>query len=374
MMPDTTVKYFNSTMSGAPTLSGEAGKLIAILDACLVNGFGSVTLDSLIVASNVATGTVSAGHNFAMVGNTGPVITIAGATPAGLNGEWRIASVPGASTFTFATTGISDQTATGTITAKRSPAGWTKAYSGTDKAAYSRTASGATSMLLRIDDSPAQYPTLIMYETMSNVDTGTGPGPTSGSYYTAKSNAANTTTRPWRLYADAKTVYVYLDSVNIGNYVSGFAFGDIISYKAADVYHCMLIALPTANVNYSYHVSLGATTGSLIARSYSQIGGAVSQLRYSHHLPNISGGLGKAGNTYPAAVDNGFHAWPVELWESTTVIRGLMPGLWCPIHANNPPDATIIENIPQLSGRTIFIQIGMDGNFRAAMDITGPWH
>lgn len=370
---DTTVKYFHSGMTDAPQCSGEAGKLIAILDACLVAGFGSVTLDSLVVSSNVATGTVSAGHNFAMVGNTGPVVTIAGATPSGLNGEWRIASVPGSTTFTFATTGISDQTATGTITAKRSPAGWTKAYSGTNKAAYSRTALGATTMLLRVDDSPAQFPTLVMYETMSDVDTGTGPGPTSGSYYTSKSAAASTTTRPWRLYADARTVYVYIDGGTSGNYQAGFAFGDILSYKAADAYHCMLIASPTASNNSAYQAYLGYNTGSLIARSHTQTGGAISHTRYSHFLPTYAAGLGKAGNAYPAAVDNGFHAWPVELWESATVIRGLMPGLWCPVHAQNPNDAVTIDNIPQLLGRTLFIQKAMDGSYRAAHDITGPW-
>ena len=44
------VVYFTSTMSGAPTLTNTAGSLIGILDACLVDGLGSVTLDSLVVA------------------------------------------------------------------------------------------------------------------------------------------------------------------------------------------------------------------------------------------------------------------------------------------------------------------------------------
>ncbi len=79
----TAVKYYDSTMSGAPSLSGTAGALVGVLDACLVDGFGSVTVDSLTVASNVATATISGGHQFAMIGNTGPVITIAGANPSG---------------------------------------------------------------------------------------------------------------------------------------------------------------------------------------------------------------------------------------------------------------------------------------------------
>ena len=130
-------------MSGAPVLSGTAGTLIAVLDACLVNGFGSVTLNSLVVQNNVATATVSGGHGFAMIvgvnnvsPGVGPVVRIDGATPAALNGDWRLASVPNSTTFTFAAEGIPDQTATGTITAKRAPAGWAKAFGGANKAAY----------------------------------------------------------------------------------------------------------------------------------------------------------------------------------------------------------------------------------------------
>ena len=50
-MTDTTVKHFDSTMTGAPTLANVAGNLLAVLDACLVDGFGLKTVDSLVVAS-----------------------------------------------------------------------------------------------------------------------------------------------------------------------------------------------------------------------------------------------------------------------------------------------------------------------------------
>jgi hypothetical protein len=50
-----------------------------------------------------------------------------------------------------------------------------------------------------------------------------------------------------------------------------------------------------------------------------------------------------------------------------------MPGLWNPLHTNNPDDATIITDIPQLAGRNLFIQKAMDGTYRCGMDITGPW-
>jgi hypothetical protein len=132
-MADTSVKYFHGSMPGAPVLSGTAGALINVLDACLVNGFGVSAVASLVVAGEVATATISGGHS----GEVGSVMTVAGATPSGLNGEKKVLSVGGGNTtLTFDATGIADQTATGSITIKVSGAGWVKAFSGTNLAAY----------------------------------------------------------------------------------------------------------------------------------------------------------------------------------------------------------------------------------------------
>jgi len=376
----TSVKYFNSTMSGAPALSGTAGTLVGLLDACLVNGFGSVTLTSLVVADNVATGTVSGGHQFAMIGNAiagyvGPVITIAGATPSGLNGEWRLASVPSSTQFTFATTGISSQTATGTITAKRSPAGWAKTYSGTNKAAYSRTALGATAMLLRVDDTPAQYPKVYMYETMSNVDTGTGVAPTSGYRTTAKSSTANGTARPWRLIADGKLFYLFMyqDGTNCLN---GLIFGDINSYMSADAYHCLLVPSYT-NDSVSpfalYAVSVSATGH--LARSYTQTGSAIESAHYTH-LKHTYFGYG--GSAYPNPVHAGLNFCPVEAWETTVNVRGLYPGLFAPVHAaiSYPVlDGNIFGNFTNYPDRKFLGQSMGEGGilYNGLLDLSGPW-
>ena len=56
-MPTYNTKWFQNSMAGAPVLTGQAGALIAVLNACLVDGFNLLTLDSLVVAGNVATGT-----------------------------------------------------------------------------------------------------------------------------------------------------------------------------------------------------------------------------------------------------------------------------------------------------------------------------
>lgn len=367
-MPDTTVKVFDSTHSGAPAISGTAGALISVLDACLQDGYGAVTLTSLVVASNVATGTVSGGHSFAAIGATGPVLRVAGATPSGLNGDWRV-TITSSTEFTFATSGITDQTATGTITAKRAPAGFTKVYSGTNKAAYRADALASTRLYLRVDDSPAQYPTLIGYETMSNVDTGTGPMPTSSSYYTGKSSAASSAARAWRLYADDRSFYLFINANGI-NWPASFFFGDIVSYLSGDAYHAALIAHSSGATTSSQLYGLDSATASSLARSYTQLGGAIASRRYSHGKTSL---LGYGGQAYPNPADNAFHAWPVEVWESNTLARGVLPGLWNPIHAANPADGTVISNIPQLSGRDLLVQQLVNDNHRAAFDVTGPW-
>lgn len=358
------VQWFDSTMIGAPTLAGVAGNLITVLDACLVNGFNTVTLSSLVVASGVATATVSGGHGFL----DHVVALVAGAAPSGLNGNKRLTRVS-STVFTFDATGISDQTATGTITAKMAPVGWTKAYSGTNKAAYARTDAAATAMLLRIDDSPAQYPTLIMYETMSDIDTGTGAAPTSGTLYTAKSSTANSTARPWRLYADSRMLYLFVNADG-SNWSGGFCFGDLETYASPDAYACCMVAHPSASYNYNYLYIFANATASYLARSSSQAGAAVAAQRYSHL--RTAGGLGYNAQSW---VDGDpVNLWPVECWESVAMqARGLMPGLWNPVHNSNPPDGTIIVSPTRLTGHRLLVQQTSNASYRCALDLTGPW-
>ena len=80
------VKFIDSASAtpGTPVLTGQVGSLIALLDALLINGFGSITLTSLVVAGGVATATATA-HGFPV----NSVLFLAGATPSGLNGEKR---------------------------------------------------------------------------------------------------------------------------------------------------------------------------------------------------------------------------------------------------------------------------------------------
>lgn len=365
----TAVKYYTSAMSGAPSLANTAGSLIGVLDACLVDGFGSVSVDSLVVASNVATVTVSAGHQFAMVGSTGPVIRIAGASPSGLNGDWRV-TVTSTTAFTFATTGISDQTASGTITAKPAPAGFSKAFSDTNKAAYRSDDVTGTRLYLRIDDTPTTYARCRGFEAMTDVDTGTGLFPTdaqlSGGGYVYKSSSG---TRSWTLYSDGRMVYFFCDATGSGM-IGGLLFGDIRSYVTADAYGCALVCSISSSGTHQLYQN-NSTAGSWIARGYAQTGGSSTQSRYSH--AKCASTLGAGGETYPAVADNSVHIWPVEIWDGTANSRGLLPGFWCPVHGIiSAYDGDLLENMADLPGRTARVQV-TGGSYTAVIDIAGPW-
>ena len=143
---DTSVKFFRSTMPGAPALRGQVGSLIALLDACLVNGWGSQTASSVIISGGVATATFPSDHAAAVES----VVLVAGATPAGLNGEQKVTAV--APNVIRWATAEADGTATGTITVKMAAAGWTKVYTGTNLAVYKSASPQAHGQFLRVND------------------------------------------------------------------------------------------------------------------------------------------------------------------------------------------------------------------------------
>lgn len=399
----TPVKWFTSDMAGAAVLSGTAGALVAVLDACLVTGFNTKTLSSLTVASGVATATVSAGHGF----TDQAVGLIAGATPSALNGECRI-TVTGSTTFTFPTT-AADGTATGTITAKLAPAGWSKPFSGTNKAVFSAVDVTATALYLRVQDdgtgttSGARNALLRGYEAMTDVDTGSNAFPTTGQSSTGgvvhKSNTADTAARRWVLIADALLVYFMIEW-SPGSYAGQFgatAFGDSETFKAGDAYHCMLLAdkdeslsSPPGTVAWALQLRrllYSDVIPNVLARNYAQIVGPVA----CWGLMDVGGRAesatysapGGSGIPYPSPVDNGLYAVGVSLCErggTGNVIRGRLPGLYNPLHIRPLSHLAMLDGITGLSGRTLLAcdiagyELGVGAIVAQALfDLTGPW-
>lgn len=332
----TQTKHFTSAMANGPALSGTAGALIAVLDAVLVNGFGLQSVTSIVVAGNIATVTTGSTHSHTLHS----VALIAGALPAGLNGEKRVLSVT-TTTFTFDATGISDQTATGTITTKVAPAGWTKPFSGTNIAVYRGNTVTGTGMYLRVDDTGTLNATVRGFESMTADTVGYGAFPTTTQLaagdYMVKSNVASAAVRPWTFFADDRGFFYFCKNGDTALEHKSHYFGDILSLKSNDPYGCVIRAYSTVpgvsgalegssfavtDANYSY-------TGLYAPRAANALGGAV-QL---HNTPLLMAGLavagsalGAAGLTYPSQVDNGLQLGPVLIYNALGT-RGTYPGL-----------------------------------------------
>jgi len=394
-MTATSVKFFAHTMPGAPALSGSAGAVVSVLDACLVNGFGAKALDSLVVASGIATATISTGHSHVANG----VALVAGATPADLNGERRVLSVS-ATQFTFDASGINDQTATGTITTKVAPLGWVKPYSGTNKAAYKATDLTATACMLRVDDTSAQAARVVGYESMTDVDTGTGPFPTaaqqSGGFYWSKSDAASSAARPWFLFGDERTIYLCIAPANTIARHSVFGFGDIMSYAAVDAYGAFLAGAASINASLSavHNTDLarayvtsspGVNDGMALARDYTGVGASVGGCKagalYVSASAAFSGSNSYHGSNlaYPNPADQSLITTPVHIFSANGVARGVLPGvLHTPqiINAGSVfASGDIVSGTGASTGKKIMAIRGGSSSIEAAVffDILGPW-
>lgn len=396
---DTSVKFFHFQLTSAPSMNGTAGSMIAVLDACLVNGFGLKTADSLVVAGGVATFNVSSGHS----AEVGQVQLVAGATPANLNGEQKVTAITGTS-WSFATA-EADGTATGTITGKVAPAGWTKDFTATNLAAYRGIAGLATRMYLRVDDSAAKNSRIVGYETMTDINTGTGPFPTtaqmSGGLWWGKNDvAASTPLTDWILAADGGFLILItrcMANFFTASYTSkggthGYAFGDVPSYKVADAYFCMCTGEP-ADATVIWGVLNGgdnllntstAESNCYVARAYTQTGGSIKMRRslISAYTPAIVSGSSGNSAVYPGLIDGSLLVQPFALIESVSGgYRGNVPGIYGStqyIAVGAIADRDSIPGAGQTAGRTLkaavtnVAPLGQTGGM-VMIDGTGPW-
>lgn len=381
------VKFFASNMYGAPTLNGVAGSLIAVMDACLLNGFGLQTANSVVVAGNVATVNLPN----APVGWQNAVINVSGATPAGLNGDQRVVAANG-NALTFATTGIVDQTATGTITVKVSPSNWTKPYSGTNLAAYKQSIAQVTGALLRVDDTAAQTARVLAYESMTGISAGTNPFPTdaqqTGGLYWPKSSTADSVARPWFIAVD--DYFMFFGQAPNATYpnfqIQGF--GDPVLYKSGDAYGGFISgnqnSTPWANV-LSFGclgVSAGNSIGAYMPRSHTGLGTSQATNHIGEACATVatvvSGGVSYGYGNYPNAADFSLMLGK-QLVYCANSFRGEIPGVWHLIQ-NGFASFNQWDSIPStgtLAGRNLLaILLGPSNSPTtgvAFLDVTGPW-
>lgn len=376
---DTSVKWFRSTMPGAPALRGQAGSLISLLDACLVDGWGSQTASSVIIADGVATATFPSDHAAAVES----VVLVAGATPSGLNGEQKVTSAV-SNVITWATA-EADGTATGTITVKMAPAGWVKVYTGTNLAAYKSASAQAHGQLLRVNDTGTTFARVLGYETMSGVSTGTGPFPTntqaSGGMYWGKSDTAGSTDIPWSIAADDRAFYLNAAATypTSSTYVTGggYFFGDLLPHRqAGDSFATMLVAGPNANwSNYGGQDALfpGSPGSRALPRKYDGVGTAIQ--------PDVSPYSVLALGSLPNPVNGRISSTPIYVRDSSSQagFRADMPGAAMSAHFGVELVLSPDQVFRDADGRARLAAFcasnyHVNANIYAlSLDITGPW-
>ena len=382
------VVWYHSDETGAPTLNNAAGSLNDVLYACLVTGFRSQTLTSINVASNVATATL-AGHAY----TNDMMVDIAGATPAGLNGRKRI-TVTGSGTFTFPTTGVADGAATGTITAKRSPLGWSRVANASNKAIYARTDVAATAMVLCLDDTAAGVASatqarIVMAEAWTAADTFTGLSPTTaqlsgGNYVSKGANSAGA--KKWAIFGDSRFIYIFTESSSTSFATSGAlvmsAFGDFVSDRAGDAYGTLISAPASADsipwLGKSSTIGLAVGTYDLcFARLSNQLGASVRGTVVGPWAGQL---VGTAGPFYPSPVNNGGALQsPVLLAEDNSSagypIRGAAPGLLHPLcRGMNLLHLTTLPNVTGTTRNIVPVAtLNASSVGCVAIDTTGPW-
>lgn len=379
----TSVKWFHSGMPGAPVLSGTAGALLAVLDACLVDGFGLGTVDSIVISGGIATVTRGAGHSF----EPQTVALLSGvSTPPGLNGEHKVLTTTPTS-YTFATT-EANQTATGTITHKLAPAGWEKQFTGSNLRAYRSLDITGTRCVLRVDDTNAQSPRVVGYESMTDINTGVGPFPTpvqmGGGAYWIKSTSATGNVRSWIIFADSRA-FSYSCAWDGSTRYGTYFFGDILPTKSPDPYACILVANsgtmtsspPGSYSSDTFYSDPASTSQSWLPRNVYGIGNAVAPVRYPMAClggaQNWSGSAAVANKPrFPNPADNKMYTCRIGVTESES-FRGQLPGLMHILNVVGQSVFSVLENVDLVEHPDRVFKVVSGTGYVGLIDVTGPW-
>ncbi len=154
----------------------------------------------------------------------------------------------------------------------KAAAGWSNAFPAdettTKIAIRNSLAAGGNGCYLRIDDSHAQYAIVRMYESMTDIDTGTASA-ANVDLYIPKSTAASSATRAWVVIADERTFWgCTLASSSTPapgeqNNLSSFGGGDVDSFIPSDP-SCFIAANDTTDANTTCGLFFNSTSLSVI--------------------------------------------------------------------------------------------------------------
>lgn len=222
-------------------------------------------------------------------------------------------------------------------------AGWTRPYSGTNKAVFRQ--GGGRQRYVRVDDATgSEWATAMLYASMSSLDVGDGACPIFGTYYWNKSALGTDDPVPWMCIATARSFYMIiqradatfgdgtsndthigvadlLDPRPVGTRLSTF----IVGSGSSSAMQCALIINNHSAGAYLYHVLLGEPDGFTGPGGSAQFGKRA---------------CGASGNTYAESGHASLGAYPdaasgklpisryVAMERGTYNRIGFVPGLW----------------------------------------------
>lgn len=348
------IVFYHSAMQGAPSATlNAAGALLAVLDGCLVNGFNVNSISTLTQSAGVATATTSGTNGYSI----GDWVEVSGATPAAYNGRVKVTGKPGTNQFTYAVPGGTASPASGTMSSKYPPAGWTKTVAGTDIAAY-QSGAGSLGHWLQVEDNNPYADSNLSIRTRicggwTLLDTATTLG-TQVKHLKL--------TGGWMVFADARTVWLFCGNIGAQTRLRTIAFGEGSPFYEADEF---FLSKPRESGTFQaiynetsiaglteYPPSLfpwvAPSSGTesneallLLLRGVSQIGGdaraSISALpATSRRYASSSSGVHALNQdlTVPSLADNTIPAVPIFVTEGISgqyTLRGRLRGAMLPL-------------------------------------------
>jgi hypothetical protein len=394
------VQCFKSTDTGAPTLTGQVGSLITLLNKCLVDGYATANVTSITRSGSTATATLASADATLY---TGAWVTFANAVQPEYNINAQITVVdPTHVTFAVSGTPATPATTASTLTYNRTGLGWTRPFvAGTNAQTYRSADATSNQFYLQVIDNAAtaglgKEAQVFGAEVMSADQTVTsGRFPTTvqaaSGLCVRKSTTADATARAWTLIGDDRTLYFISSTGDTGGQNGhGFSFGHFISFKAGDGFNTFIAGGAAFNVSstttaWAAGLPGGAVTSNVyLARSYTQAGTAVVVLQtvlasgFSAITGSIGGSSGSgAALTYPNAVDGGLYVGTVLLTDTPTAsLRGRLPGYFAPLHVNPLTQYDESTGVTGLSGVTLVAVNTSSATTQgqSLFDKFGPWN
>ena len=303
--------------------------------------------------------------------------------------------------FPMIATLAADGPATGTIVIKYAPqSSWEKVYAATNKAAYRSNHVQASGHFLYVDDTTTQYATVLGYEDMSGVSTGTGPFPSTtqmpagGRWYKSAASSGSAANR-WQMFSDERFLITAISTnyyTNPSHTQGGVrCFGDLQPFApAGDVWSSVLSCAGTTISTYNgglehlVHSSATAVAGGAFSpRGYAGLGSAVQVTPTC-----FVGGASTSGNDSdlgdgPSVVDGRIYTSTLYYKESgpTSPPRAQVPGFrYVPqrVPSGMFSSGDLVAGTGDLAGHTLWASLASNTYNNtpsgvAFVDLTGPW-